>query len=225
MRKLEQLSAVQDSFPLTVNHIDVCVNSVQFDPEDSSEDQAFELMGGAVMQIRNNVNNPAFHKNRPCLICGHTGHSFAECPSMTANTPKTFETFGKLVSLLDGGHRMAQAHRKQVGSACNPMQPPQFPPPAAVPTQALSSAPVQDPSIQPVDAPALAPVQAVNSVGSHSASALTNPTVFSQTPVAQPMSCMSAHTAPLDWNVVTDPATDSDSDDTDNEQHFGWARC
>ena len=116
---------------------------------------------------------------------------------------------------------MAQAHQNQIGSACNPMQPPQFPPPAAVPTQALSSASVQDPSIAPVEVPAPAPVQAINSVGSQLASALTNPTIFSQTPAAQPMSCMSAHTAPTDWTMVSDPVTDSDSDDADNEQHFG----
>ena len=167
-----------------------------FDPNNSSEDEAFKLMGGATMQIGNDINDPAFCKKRPCLICGHTGHSFAECPPMTANTPKTFETFGKLVHLLDRGHRMAQACRNQIGSTCNPMQPPQFPPPAVVPTQALSSAPVPDPSVQPVDAPAPAPV--ISSVCSHSASALTNPTIFSQTPVLQPMSCMSAHTAPTD---------------------------
>ena len=87
--------------------------------------------------------------------------------------------------------------------------------------QALSSAPAQDPSIAPAHAhaPAPAAVQAVNLVGSHSASALTNPTVFSQTQVAQPMSCVSTHTAPRDWHVV--PDTDSDSDDTDNGQDFG----
>ena len=96
--------------------------------------------------------DPSFHKNQPCLICGHTGHSFADCPSMTANTPKTFETFGKLVSLLDRGCCMAQACGKQIGSTHNPMQSPQFPPPTAVPTQAHSSAPVPNPSIHSVDA-------------------------------------------------------------------------
>ena len=137
---------------------------------------------------------------------------------MIANHPKTFEMFGKLVSLLDRGHRMAQAYRKQIGSTYNPMQSPQFPPLTAVPTQALSSAPAPDPSVAPAHAPAPAPVQAINSVGSQSASALTNPTIFSQASVAQPMSCVSTYTAPTDWNVV--PDTDSDSDDTDNDQDF-----
>ena len=178
--------------------------------------------------------NPPCNQNQ-CIPCVRDTNSWArihatvisctcgltQCPSATADTPKTFEVFGEIVNLLDKGFRVAQACRSHIGSTCNPLQQPKFPPPAAVPTQALSSAPVCNPSVQPVDAPAPVPVQAVNSIGSHLASALTNPAIFSQTPVVQPMSCMSAHTAPTDWTMVPDPVTDSDSDDADNEQHFG----
>ena len=211
--KLRQLSTNPNQQPLSVNQIDVCINSVHFDPDDDSEDDAFQLLGKAVMQIRNNVRDPSFYQKHPCLICGHPGHSFAECPTMTANTPKTFEVFGKLVNLLDRGFRMTQGYRRHIGSTYNPLQPPQLSSPAAVPTQALSSAPAQD--------PVPAPIQAINSVGSHSASTLTNPTYFNQTPIAQPMSCMSTYTAPSDWTQIPDPISDTESIDTDNGQNFG----
>ena len=102
--KLWQLAtspAHHDVGPIAIKHIDVCLNSVSFDHGDDTEDAAFQQLGTAVMQIRDNIRDPSFYTRRPCLICGKPGHSFAECPSMTGNTPKTFEVCGKLVNLFD----------------------------------------------------------------------------------------------------------------------------
>ena len=120
------------------------------------------------------------------------------------------------------GSRSMQSHWWHLWSS----QPPKFPAQTVVPTQALSFAPIYDSSVcAPVDTPAPALVQAVNSVGSHSASVLTNPTHFTQSPTAQPLSSMSAFIAPSDWHMVPDPVSDADSVEKDNGQHFGQARC